>query len=71
MGTNCAPFLHVYEYKYLEELVNQGDIKTTKNIGKTFRYQDYCIALNDNGVFAQHFNLIYPSEMILKCTNIS
>ena len=48
MGTNCAPFLanvflHVYEYEYLEELVNQGDVKTTKNIGKTFRYQDYCI----------------------------
>jgi len=35
-------------------------------------YQDDCIiALNENGVFAQHFHLIYPPEMVLKCTNIS
>ena len=80
MGTNCTPFLanvfiHVYEYEYLEKLVNQGDIETAIetaiNIAKTFRYQDDCIALNDNGIFAQHFHLIYPPEMILKCTNIS
>ena len=38
-----------------------------------FKYQDDCIALNDNGIFAQHFHLIYPPEMILKClcTDIS
>ena len=55
MGTNCAPcpakvFLHVDKNEYLEKLVNQGDIETSKNIAKTFRYQDDCIALNDYGV---------------------
>ena len=56
---------HTYT-RYLQKLVNQGDIETAKNIAKTFRlYQD------DNGVFAQHFHLIYHPEMILKCTNIS
>ena len=45
MGTNCAPFLanvflHVYEYEYLQKLVNQGDIETAINIAKTFKYQD-------------------------------
>ena len=64
-------FLNVYEYDYLEKLVNQGDIEIAKKIVETFRYQDDCIALNDNGIFAQYFNLIYPPEMILKCTNIS
>ena len=40
-------------------------LETAIDIAKTFRYQDDCIALNDNGVFAQHFHLIYPPEMIL------
>ena len=76
MGTNCAPFLanlflHVYEYEYLEKLVNCGDTELAKNISKTFRFQDDCISFNDNGVFGEHFHLIYPPEMILKCTNIS
>ena len=49
MGTSCAPFLanvflQVYEYEYLQKLVNQGDIETAINIfAKTFRYQDDCI----------------------------
>ena len=46
-------------------------LETAIDIAKTFRYQDDCIALNDNGVFAQYFHLIYPPEMILKCINIS
>ena len=61
----CNVFLHVYQYEYLGKLVNQDDIETAIIIAKTFRYQDDCIALNDNGVFAQHFHLIYPPEMIL------
>ena len=45
MGTNCAPFLanvflHVYEYEYLQKLVNQSDIETAINIAKTFKGQD-------------------------------
>jgi len=79
MAENCAPFLanvflHVYEYEYIEKLVNQmGDIETAQAIAKTFRYQDDCIALNDNGVFVQHFHLIYTPEMVLrlKTTKIS
>ena len=36
-----------------------------------YRYQDDCIVFNDNNVFDDHYILIYPSEMVLKCTNIS
>ena len=76
MGTNCAPylaniFLHHYEYEYLKLLVEQGDIQTAKDLANTFRYQDDCITLNDNGRFAIHHDKIYPREMVLNDTNIS
>ena len=76
MGTNCAPFLaniylHYYEYNYIKLLVHKGEINTAKEIANTFRYQDDCVALNDNGAFAKHFNKIYPQEMVLNATNIS
>ena len=76
MGTNCAPylaniFLHMYEYDYLKILVDKGEIVTAKKLANTFRYQDDCIALNDDGEFGKHFSKIYPSEMVLESTNIS
>ena len=76
MGTNCAPylaniFLHVYEYDYISHLINIGDIKTATHLSRMFRYQDDCIVFNDDDDFNHHFILMYPSEMILKCTNIS
>ena len=77
MGTNCAPFianiyLHIYEYEYLLKLIQQGELNTAKLLSKTFRYQDDCIAVNDDGVFSQHFSQMYDgSKMELKPTNIS
>ena len=76
MGTTCAPylaniFLHVYEYDYLSNLVNNGDAEVAKNLAKTMRYQDDCISLNDDNVFGEHFLLMYPPEMVLENTNIS
>ena len=76
MGTNCAPylaniFLHTYEYDYLEKLVREGDIETAILLSNTFRYQDDLIALNDNGMFRQHYKNVYPIEMTLENINIS
>ena len=76
MGTNCAPhlaniYLHVYEYKYISKLVNRGHIELAKKLSNVFRYQDDCIAIDDDGLFASHASHIYPPEMILKNTNIS
>jgi hypothetical protein len=76
MGTNCAPhlaniFLHIYEYDYLIKLVEEGDIESARSLSNTFRYQDDCIALNDNDVFRHHYMNIYPVEMTLENTNIS
>ena len=36
-----------------------------------FRYQDDCIVFNNENAFNHIFILMYPSEMVLKCTNIS
>ena len=76
MGRNCAPylanlFLHVFEYKYLSLLVTNGDIEVAKKLSNVFRYQDDCLAVNDDGLFAEHFKNIYPSELKLNNTNIS
>ena len=76
MGTNCAPylaniFLHVYEYLYLGKLVEEGNIEVAKLLSNTFRFQDDCIALNDDGTFRQHFINMYPIEMSLENTNLS
>ena len=76
MGTNCAPFLaniflHVYEYEYMQKLVSQGDTDIAKKLSSVYRYQDDCVAINDEGIFRQHHLNIYPPEMILETTNIS
>ena len=76
MGTNCAPFLaniflHVYEYEYLKMLVDNGDIEIAKKLSNMFRYQDDCVAINDDGTFAKHHKNIYPPEMVLESTNTS
>ena len=61
MGTNCAPcladiFLHTYEYDYMQKLVGEGKIEEAKLLAQTFRFQDDCIALNDNGTFRNHYH---------------
>ena len=76
MGTNCAPyfaniFLHEYEYDYIYQLILNNDIKTATHLSRMFRYQDDCIVFNDDDDFNNHFILMYPSEMVLKCTNTS
>ena len=76
MGISCAPylaniFLHMYEYDYLREVVEKGEIEYARRLANTFRYQDDCIALNDNGEFEKQFSKIYPSEMKLESTNLS
>ena len=76
MGTNCAPFLaniflHMYEYAYLQKLVDEGKIREAQLLSQTFRYQDDCIAFNDNDTFRNHYRFIYPPEMKLENTNTS
>ena len=52
-------------------LIANGNTEDAIALAHTFRYQDDCIAINDNGCFRRHFLNIYPIEMVLDCTNIS
>ena len=77
MGTNSAPYLaniylHVFEYLYLVKLVSEGKIEIAKLFSNTYRYQDDCIAINDDDMFEKHYKLMYSgSAMELKNTNLS
>jgi hypothetical protein len=76
MGTNCAPhlaniYLHQYEYIYLKSMMEKGELQIAKDLGNMYRYQDDCIAINDNDTFGKHYKKIYPAVMILNQTNVS
>ena len=76
MGTNCAPylaniFLHVYEYLFIAKCIEDGNDNIANALAGLFRYQDDCIVFDDDNVFADNINNIYPSSMTLKCTNTS
>ena len=76
MGTNCAPFLaniylHVFEYNYLQNLVDNNQIDVAKKLSNLLRYQDDCISLNDDILFNEHFAHMYPREMIYNIITLS
>ena len=76
MGTNSGPhvanvYLHVYEYEYIQILINSNDEEKLAKIKNVFRFQDDLISFNDSGLFQEIINLIYPPEMIVSNTNIS
>lgn len=76
MGTNSGPqvanvYLHVYEYNYVQNLVELNDEVTLNKIKDIYRFQDDLISLNDSGKFEEIISQIYPIEMIVSKTNIS
>ena len=76
MGTNCGPqlaniYLYVYEYSYIATLIDDNDIFNLSKLQYIFRYQDDLISFNDSGLFGDLLSVIYPSEMVVNCTNVS
>ena len=76
MGTNAAPqianvYLHVYEYKYIKLLIEQGDTENLKRLKDTFRYQDDLIVFNDFNLLQNVLEDINPKEMIVNNTYTS
>ena len=70
MGSDPAPFmanlfLYHYESKWLKELKKTNLLKARK-FSNTFRFIDDLNAMNDGGLFEQHFKEIYPPELELK-----
>ena len=42
-----------------------------ENLETFFKFFDYSIAINDGNEFENHYNEIYPSEIVLKKENTS
>ena len=76
MGTNCAPhlaniYLHVYEYKYIQKLIKERQLDVAIKLSHVYRYQDDCIAIDGDNLFATYASNMKPPEMIIKNTNIT
>ena len=74
MGVDPAPFianlfLHYSESRYIENLLNSGDIANAKKLSNSFRYLDDLLSLNDKGFFDNVSKLIYPPELTLSRTD--
>ena len=70
MGSGPAPFfanlfLFFYESRWLKPIKNTN-YNVARKFGNIFRFIDDSIATNDGNEFENHYNDIYPSELILK-----
>ena len=70
MGSDPVPFfanlfLFFYESKWLKYY------RVTRKCGNIFRFIDDLIAINDGNEFENHYNEIFPLELILKKENTS
>ena len=76
MGTNAGPhvaniYLHVYEYDYIQGLIEIGDEIALKKLENIFRFQDDLLSINDFTLLGSIIDKIYPIEMVVNNTNIS
>ena len=75
MGSDLAPFfanifLFFYESKWLES-IKKTNYGVARKFGNSFRFTDDLIAIIDVNEFKNHYNEIYPPELILKKENTS
>lgn len=75
-GTNCASdvaniFLHIYEKKHIETLVENNNSNYLSYLGDIFRYQDDLINFNTKNINDNFITDIYPKKMTIKNTNIT
>ena len=76
MGTNAGPqladvYLHEFEYDYIHKLIENKDEVSLRKLKDIFRYQDDLLVVNDDKLFGNVMNDIYPKEMVINNTNIS
>ena len=70
MGSDCRPFfvnlfLFLHECRWLKS-IKISNYGVARKFGNIFRFIDDLIAINDGNEFENHYNEIYPSELILK-----
>ena len=64
------PFLFFYKSRWLKSIEN-SNYGVARTFGNIFWFTDDLIAINDGNEFENHYNEIYPSELILKKENTS
>ena len=75
MASDPAPFsanlfLFFYESRWLKSIKNTN-YRVARKFGNIFRFIDDLITINDGNEFDNHYNEIYPPELILKNENTS
>ena len=75
MGGDPAPFwanlfLFYYEHKWIKRMRKTNNLLAIK-LTHTFRFIDDLLAINDGGMFENHYKEIYPQELELKKENLS
>ena len=75
MGSDPAPyfancFLFFYESRWLKSIKNTN-YGVARKFGNIFRFTNNLNAINDRNEFENHYNEIYPPELILKEENTS
>ena len=73
MGSDPAPFfanlfLYQYESRWLNRMKKENNILARK-FGRTFRFIDDLLAINDGDEFERYHSQIYPPELELKKEN--
>ena len=64
-------YLHEFEYDYIRKLIENKDEVSLRKLKDIFRYQDDVLVVNDDKLFGNVMNDIYPKEMVINNTNIS
>ena len=75
MGSDPEPFftnlfLFFYESRWLKSIKNTN-YRVERKFGNIFRFIDDLIAINDGNESENHYNEIYPPELILRKENTS
>ena len=55
----------------IKKLVDNGEDHKLKKLENIFRLQDDLSSSNDEGLFGNILGDIYPTEMLVNCTNVS
>ena len=67
MRSDTAPFFaNLFLFFYESNPKKNSNYGAARKFGNIFRFIDDLIAINDGNEFENHYNEIYPSELILK-----
>ena len=60
-----------YEFQFIAQKIENEEWDTLMNLNALYRYQDDCIAFEDNNTIGEFVSDIYPEDMEIENTNVS